>query len=482
MKTSPSTLPFRHGVHRNTSKLLSVIHRFFSYVTRKSFNRHTRGVISRGDTRKGDSVKLFRTILTTPALALFAGIAHAQPAPAPAAAPPPPAAAPAPPAAAPTPPAAAPTPPVAAPPAVAPAPAPGPVGVVVPAAPLPEVPPPPPPAPPKALAIGKDGTGLFQPSALLQFWAVASRQSVRAPADKTSFFFRLRRAELKIKGDIVPERIQYQLMVDGARVVEPSQVDVATPSGGTARVTGASSAFHILNDFFVTFSTDYVDISVGQFKVPLGYEGYNSSSKILFPERAPIERFYGDRRDIGLRLEKKIGDYVGYSAGIWNGTGQNRIDDDQAKDGGIRLEVYPIKGLTVAGVGYMTLGKRKKVTRDRLEADLRYEGHNALILVSHISGFDRKNGAKAIRGRGSYVQLAYTLFDHLQPMARFGEIEPDTKKFGDHYRHYEGGVAWLFQKNEAKITLGVAGYDPTHTDHKTNVAKTEAILSTQASF
>jgi hypothetical protein len=349
-------------------------------------------------------------------------------------------------------------------------------------APLPEVPPPPPPAPPKALAIGKEGTGLFQPSALLQFWAVASRQSVRDPVDKTSLFFRLRRAELKVKGDIVPERIQYQLMLDGARVLEPSQVDAANPDGDTVKVTGASSAFTILNDFFITFATDYVDISLGQFKVPLGYEGHQSSSKLLFPERAPVERMFGDRRDIGIRLEKKLGDYVGYSAGIWNGSGQNRADEDQAKDGGVRLEVYPIKGLTVAGVGYMTLGKRKRVTRDRLEADLRYEGHDALVLVSHISGFDRKNGAKAIGGRGTYVQLAYTLFDRLQPMARFGEIEPDTKKWGDHYRHYEGGVAWLFQKNEAKITLGVAGYDPTHTDHVKNVAKTEAILSTQASF
>jgi hypothetical protein len=476
--------------------LLFIVHAFFSQVTTESSNRHIAGVFSGPTPREENSVKRFRSLLSTSVLLLATGVVQAQPAPAPAApapaAPAPAAPAPAAPApAAPAPaavpgpaPAAVPGPASASPPpaAIAPLPPAPPAPAEVAPAPLPEVPPPPPPAPPKALAIGKEGTGLFHPSALLQFWAVASRQSVRAPADGTSLFFRLRRAELRIKGDIVPERIQYQLMLDGARVLEPNQVDAATPNGGTVKVTGASSAFHILNDFFITFATDYVDISLGQFKVPLGYEGSNSSSKILFPERAPVERFYGDRRDIGLRLEKKLGDYVGYSAGIWNGTGQNRPDDDQAKDGGIRLEVYPVKGLTVAGVGYMTLGKRKKVTRDRLEADIRYEGHDALVLVSHIRGFDRKNEAKAIRGHGSYIQLAYTLFDHLQPMARFGEIEPDTEKWGDHYRHYEGGVAWLFQKNEAKITLGVAGYDPTHTDHKTNVAKTEAILSTQASF
>jgi hypothetical protein len=80
------------------------------------------------------------------------------------------------------------------------------------------------------------------------------------------------------------------------------------------------------------------------------------------------------------------------------------------------------------------------------------------------------------------IQAAYTLFGHLQPMVRAGEVEPDMDTWGDHYRHYEGGLSWLFQRNEAKITLGVAGYDPTHTDHVKNVAKTEAILLTQASF
>jgi hypothetical protein len=436
-------------------------------------------------------LKRLRALFSTSAVVLAAGVVHAQPGPAPAPAPAAPAAAPAP--AATTPPGApvaAPTPAPTPAPTTAPAPAPAPAAALPPAPPpppdavaaLPAVPPPPPPAPPKSLAVGKEGNGTFQPSALLQFWAVASRQSVRAPADKTSFLFRVRRAELKIKGDIIPERVQYQLMMDGARVLEPNQAEAATPSGGTAKVTAASSAFAIFNDFFITFPTDYVDITVGQYRLPIGYESYNSSSKLLFPERAPIERLYGDRRDIGLRLEKKLGDYVGYYAGVWNGSGQNRLDEDQAKDGGVRLEVYPIKGLTVAGMGYMTLGKRKKVTRDRLEADVRYEGHDAIVLVSYIAGFDRKNEAKAVRGRGSFIQLGYTLFDLIQPMARFGEVEPDTEKWGDHYRHYEGGLAVLLQKQEAKITLAIAGYDPTHTDHKTNVAKTEGILSAQANF
>src|SRR4030095_1488424 len=88
----------------------------------------------------------------------------------------------------------------------------------------------------------------------------------------------------------------------------------------------------IFQDYFITFMTDYADISLGQFKIPVSYEGFNSSSKILFPERPLGSRAYGNKRDIGLRVEKKLGEYFGYALEDVNGAGQNKLDDDIAKD------------------------------------------------------------------------------------------------------------------------------------------------------
>ena len=184
---------------------------------------------------------------------------------------------------------------------------------------------------------------------------------------------------------------------------------------------------------------------------------------------------------MGLKVEKKF-EYLGYMLAVVNGSGQNKLDTDRDKDVGLRLEGYPIEGLTVAGVGYATVGTRDKTTRDRVEADIRYEGYSALVLVEHIRGWDRKNNAKAVRGHGTYLQAAYTAFGVLQPMARVGDLEPNMDKSGDHFWHYEGGLAWLFWKNEAKVTLSVSVFDPTHTDHKQNVAKAEGIVAVQASF
>jgi hypothetical protein len=308
-------------------------------------------------------------------------------------------------------------------------------------------------------------------------------------ADEKTFNFRLRRAELRVKGDILPKLIGYQVMIDPARALEVNQVKAAA-AGGTGTVTAAQppvdasgkfSPLTIMQDFFITFQSDYADLSVGQFKIPVSYEGYNSSAKTLFPERAPVSRYYGDKRDIGLRLEKKLGDHFAYSAGLFNGNGQNKADDDTDKDGALRLEGY-IEGLTVAGVGYTTIGKREKSSRDRLEADVKYDAHNLYVIAEYIHGWDTKSGGKASEGHGAYVQVAYTLFDHLQPMVRVGELEPVMHSAGDHFWHYEGGAAWLFNKNEAKVTLAAAHYDPTTQNPPTNPKRTEVILAAQAGF
>jgi hypothetical protein len=377
------------------------------------------------------------------------------------------------------------TAPAAAPIALAPAPA------------APVVAPPPAPAEPplpSKLSVGSGG-GAWQPGALLQFWIDWSRQNEKVPgksvpvADEKTLTFRLRRAEVKVKGDIVPKLVGYQVMIDPARALEVNQAKVAAPNG-TDTVTvaqppvdasGKFSALTILNDFFITFQSDYADVSLGQFKIPVSYEGYNSASKILFPERAPVARLYGDKRDMGLRIEKKLGDYFGYSAGLFNGTGQNRLDDDTEKDGALRLEGY-LEGATVAAVGYTTLGKRQKASRDRVEVDVKYDAHDAYLIGEYIHAWDTKGGGKAVEGHGGYVEAAYTLFKHLQPMVRVGDVEPDMDKPGDHYWHYEAGVGWLLQKNEAKLQLALAIFDPTNPSPPTNPKRTELILAAQAGF
>jgi hypothetical protein len=276
----------------------------------------------------------------------------------------------------------------------------------------------------------------------------------------TTTTFRLRRAELRIKGEIVPEFIGYQVMIDPAKLLrtrdttipvenqdppptgeEPEQVTVPVLSGDTS----------VLQDFFITFMTDYVDVSLGQFKIPLSWEGYNSSSKTLFPERSRVSRHYGDRRDVGLRFEKKF-DYFSYMGGVYNGDGLNTLDSNNQKDVALRLEVYPIEGLMVGAVGYTSVGEREEATtKDRAEVDARLELGDVLLQAEYLHGWDGSTDDTRREGHGFYVAGGYTFFDALQPIVRFGFLDTDLDSEQAELTHYEFGVNYYFQKHEAKL-------------------------------
>lgn len=423
------------------------------------------------------SSRLFLLLLTLPSLAL------AQPAPA-APAPEPPAA----PTAQPTP-----APEPAAPATPAPDPAPVAEPVPAPAAEAPAIAPEAPAEtpiaePPRKLAVGTEG--LFQPTALFQGWFWLNR------AAETTTTFRLRRAEFKAAGDIVPGSVSYALMIDPAKVLDakdttltvanqdPAPSDPDAPE--TVTVKQAPGAISMLQDVFLTFQTEYVDTSFGQFKIPVSWEGYNSSSKLLFAERALVGREYGDKRDIGLRFAKTF-EYFGYSAGFFNGSGLNNLDTDNAKDGALRLEAYPLKDLVIAAVGYATLWDRDKSgSKDRIEFDARYDAGPVLVQAEYIRGIDNSPTAPAVKGHGLYGAVAVRLFDKkLEPALRVGYLDPNTDtnvdpataKGKDEVVHVEGGLTYYIQKQEAKLLLNYGRFQ--YDDAKPN---NEVILAAQLSY
>lgn len=399
---------------------------------------------------------------------LYSAHIVAQPQPEPAPPPPPPEAEPAP----------------APPPAPEPAPAPAPAPEIAPA-PLPaqptaaHAPEPAEPALPAKLAVGAEG--LFQPGLLLQFWAM--RTKAVGSDGKTSSMFRLRRAELRVKGEIAPKLVGYQVMIDPAKALDfhEETLEVEGGAGGSVTAEQPQGAVSIMQDFFITFMSDWADVSVGQFKIPLSWEGYNSSSKLLFPERALASRRWGDKRDIGVRVDKKLGDHFYYSFGVFNGSGQNQPDSNNQKDVGLRLEAYPIEGVMLGAVGYTSVGERDEPgTKDRLEGDLRVELHDFLVQAEYIHAWDGPKGDR-LRGHGTYGALGYTFMKRMQPVVRVGWVDPelgaDGKAGNDERFHYELGFNYYLRKHEAKLQLSFSMFDP-----EGRKPGNETILAAQASF
>lgn len=347
------------------------------------------------------------------------------------------------------------------------------------------------PTPPAAsttdrLSVGAGG--FFRPGALLQGWFLFDH------ADETTSTFRIRRAELHVRGEIVRDLVGYAVMIDPAKVLEfrdttipvsnqdPPPSDPANPESVTVRQP--VSAVSMFQDFFITFLTPYVDISIGQFKIPVSWEGYNSSSRLLFPERALVAREFGDRRDLGLRLSKTFR-YFGYSAGVFNGATLNNLDNNNDKDLGLRLEAYPIEALVLAGVVYRSVGERVANVKDRYEADVRFERGPFLLQAEYIRAHDVGSSGTPVDAHGFYGALAWTFADVIQPCIRVGYLDPDvdrdldpaTASGRDEVWHFETGVNYYLRRHEAKLSLA---YSRFQFDDRT--ANNEVILAAQVSF
>lgn len=167
-----------------------------------------------------------------------------------------------------------------------------------------------------------------------------------------------------------------------------------------------------------------------------------SAARLLLPERSRVSRQYGDRRDIGLRIDKKIADVLYYQIGVYNGNGQNTLDNDRKKDVGARLELTPIPGLTISGVGYATVGGRSLNVRDRLEADLRYDANNLFLQAEYIHAWDGLPAARR-EGHGAAGTIGYTFLERIQPAVRVGFLDQNVDEANlpvdATLRHFEAG-------------------------------------------
>jgi hypothetical protein len=361
---------------------------------------------------------------------------------------------------------------------------------------------------PRKLGVAKDSKGaFFTPGLLLQgqfVWDESTRTNAAGDSvDFSTTTFKVRRLEVSAGGDIIPGFVKYKLMFDPSRVRDTLNTTNAVDAMGAAvPVRTPASALSTLQDFYITFQGPFADVSIGQFKNPISWDGFNPASRIILPERAFIANLVGGQRDLGLRVEKAW-KQVGYWFGVFNGAGQNNFDSNNQKDASLRLEVYPVPGMTIAGMTYDSVGYRGRAgTKDRWEGDFRYETGPFLIQSEFIRNRDVfKDGADAVNSQGAYVALAYKLkgvgsghwMGDLQPVVRLGFFDPDVdsdvdptkvaaSSFGgnDERMDYEVGVNYYLRNHEMKFQASYDRQQFDQSDAKKPV--NEVIFETQIWF
>jgi hypothetical protein len=380
------------------------------------------------------------------------------------------------------------------------------------------------PKPSKGLAIGSQGRLNF--GALLQGWYDTNATADKFTAnDEAIDTFRIRRAELSISGEIIPKRFAFKAMTDLAKglfnqdkqtvvtgvttTTDPVTGEVTTTTT-TTTLTGVKADNIVpIRDLYGVIKTEKADIWFGQYKIPLSLEGLGSPAQLLLPERAVASKTFGDKRDFGVKVEKRFEEIQNayYGVGVFNGSGENKLDTDSVKDLMWRFEAIPQLGpakLLIAFVGAQSLtGDDLQASRRLLEGDVRLNvgpivlQSEVFAQVSRVASADAVTPGAEKNALGFYASAGYQQKKFLVA-ARVGGLDPDTATAGadDAGQLMEFGASasyFLWRNNkktsplysdhpeihEAKIQAGYSHFVPSQTG---GVATDELIIALQSWF
>lgn len=133
-----------------------------------------------------------------------------------------------------------------------------------------------------------------------------------------------------------------------ARLFEYYSLRIQVEFSQERRVDGAFSQEPRLKDAYL--EVDYVPwarFRMGQFKVPFTLENIQSHKYIDFAERSiAVDNMRLPSRDIGAMLHGRLADGLfEYQLAVLSGAGENRSDDNSAKDLAGRLVLRPFRGV-----------------------------------------------------------------------------------------------------------------------------------------
>jgi hypothetical protein len=276
-----------------------------------------------------------------------------------------------------------------------------------------------PPPQQKPVSAPPSATAPVKFNGLLQAWATTGDAGFQDT-------FRIRRAELKFSGNVA-QNVGWAVMVDAAKALSTT-----TANGQTA----INQSGRTLQDAFLTIGApSRVQLTAGQFKIPISREGLESSAALATVERALFMTdrtrggAYGDVRDIGLALRRTVPDRYDIFVGVFNGTGesQNDVDRNERKSVVARAvaPVPAIQGLQL-GASAAWGGGRGGERRERRGADVLFTRGRWTLKSEFMAGRDG-----AVERLGLYGHVGARVSPRVDLVGRFDQWDPDTSSDHD---------------------------------------------------
>lgn len=304
--------------------------------------------------------------------------------------------------------------------------------------------------------VVESGFGRIKFDGLMQGGFVSGDQGVNDT-------FRVRRAELRFTGDILP-KVKWSVLLDLAKALSVNPT--TTTINGTPVISSVSvnQPSRIFQEGFITYAhSRKANFQIGQFKIPLSQEGLQSTATLDTVERALFltDRTrgggLGDARDIGAMLFGALHKQVDYQIGIFNGVdeSQNGPDQNDQKAFVGRMVFRPsfIEGLQIGASGaYGTAPRSPNPRRDRLGGELVYQRGRVRIKSELMTGI---NGD--VHARGFYGHFGYKIQPKVELIFRFDTFDPnirlDTTAANVNERDYVTGVNYFFKNHNLKLQL-----------------------------
>jgi phosphate-selective porin len=304
--------------------------------------------------------------------------------------------------------------------------------------------------------IVETGLGKVKFNGLFQAWYAGGNRGFNDT-------FRIRRAELKFTGDLLP-KVRWTVMLDLAKALSLNTTSSSIGGTSVIRDVSVNQSSRILQEAFVTLSYfKRANVNIGQFKLPVSQEALQSSSALDTIERALFltDRArggaLGDVRDFGVMAFGPLNKQVDYQIGVFNGSGETPNDVDRSDQKALagRLVFRPdfIKGLQVGGSGVWGNGQRStNPRRDRLGAELVYERQRLKFKTELMTGVDGE-----IHRRGYYAHFGYRFLPKLEGIFRFDMFDPDIRRETNSAnvteRDFIAGINYYFKDNNFKLQV-----------------------------
>ena len=249
------------------------------------------------------------------------------------------------------------------------------------------------------------------------------------PADDESSTFRLRRAELAFKGKVT-EWAGYVIEADPARD-------------------------DILRQGYAWLGKHkQIELTLGQFKAPLGREELDHSEELPFVERAEVTHTYAPAEELGIGGFWKC-PIVQAGLSLTNGTGTD-LDNNEWKDITGRLVAAPVEWVEVGGaVQYgRVMDADNELDRLRIGGELYAHGSSQFFQGEFIyEDLDELQSYGLYLEGGWGFATGWKMPEKLEVVLRYEMLDPDMDGEDDGQSIITPGVNIYLKGHHSKIQL-----------------------------